>query len=440
MNGRRCQVVTLIAVVAATVPLAAQRQTVESAAALERWVAAVDGHTPGKPDASIEYATSIAYSGRVDLHTAYLLFIRVLRDETVVARSDMDTNVIEQARKVRTNPGPAAFLKRAAVLHTDALIFADRFPAPKDDAPAPLPRVVRETVDGFTSVARRTDAVPPLLLNEWITLTRDGELVGSTKADWKIPFARSLLDVLLRLPVEGSEKPAAFVGEWYHAVAAFLFARGDFADAGPHLEHGARVLPDNPHVLFDLGTGAETYGLPVYQVVFDDPAVRKPGMRAGLPSENKTNADAERAYRRTIAVDPAYVEAHVRLARLLERRGQIDEAASHIDSALAAKPTGVPGFYAYLIAGRIASTRGRFDEALHHYRSALGLYAHAQSALLGASHAALMGADLPAALKPLVQLARDETPDADPWLDYQLGAGRDSTALLEALWRRVARQ
>lgn len=426
----RCVILTSIAIAGASAPLGAQRQTLESVKALHRWVDAVNAHTPGQPDDSAGFVAGLTYSARVELNTSYSGFIRVLDGDTVTTRSALDTNVVTLAREVLQNPGAAVFLERAAILHADALIFARKFPRIVDDAPPPQPRA-REP--GATP---RGEPSPPLLYNHVLTMSRDGEVIGDAKADWNLPFARSLLEVLLRLPKASAGSPSAFVSQWYHALAAFLFAHGKYADAQTHLEAGVRVLPNDPQVFFDRGIQAETFGLPIYQVVLDDPAYRWGG--GGIPAEGKTNQEAERSYRRAVALDPSFVEARVRLARLLERRGQVDEAAAEIASALAANPTGVPGYYARIVAGRIASTRGRYDEALRHYRAALQLFAQAESALLGVSHAALMLADVPEALKPLAGMdKREDVLTSDPWWDYELGAGRDSEALLAALWARA---
>jgi tetratricopeptide (TPR) repeat protein len=278
----------------------------------------MDGGNPVAGLTALQTFSSRTLGVRVD--------VLVLQENFVRTRSEVESDAAALARTVRQRSGSEAFLKRAAMLHTDTLIFSGRFPRPPDDAPRPVPRTERER-------ARAVDT-PPLLYNEGISLARDG-----------------------------------------------------------------------------LG---------------------------GIPSANQTNGEAERLYRRTLAVDPSYVEARVRLARLLERRGQYKEADEQITVALDARPSGVPLFFAHLIAGRIASVRGRYEDALRHYRAASGLNAGAQSALLGASHAALMLADVREALGPLEQLAGSAArSEGDPWLDYEFGAGRDADALLTAVRSRV---
>src|SRR5262249_26526574 len=159
---------------------------------------------------------------------------------------------------------PAVFLKHAAVLHADAVSFAGRFPASPDDAPPPAaPR--RNSGDR----ERSREATPPLLTNERIVLTRDGQIISDAAVNWNLPFARSLLDVLVKPPVPAGHEEYEFVASWYHAVAAFLLAHRMNGDATSHLEHAARVLPNDARVLFDRGTYAEAIGLPIYQAVRD---------------------------------------------------------------------------------------------------------------------------------------------------------------------------
>jgi tetratricopeptide (TPR) repeat protein len=130
----------------------------------------------------------------------------------------------------------------------------------------------------------------------------------------------------------------------------------------------------------------------------------------------------------------------VRLARLLERRALYDEAAAHVDQALAATPGDTVAYFGHIVAGRIALARGRAADALGQYRAALAIFPDAQSALLGASQAAVMNSEVAAALT-LVQKLGDRTAafDADPWWNYNLGAGRDVDALMAALWARLSK-
>jgi tetratricopeptide (TPR) repeat protein len=430
-------------------PLQAQRVSLESLEALHRWGDAVNGHVPGVPDAAVRSVVAMTYAARLELNTSFPLFMRVLREDFIPTKSELERGVTAYARMIRNDPGTPTFLKRAAILHADAVVFASRFPSAPDDAPPIVPEQ-RSSASGNLGPSAR-EKRPPLLTNERITMTRDGQVLGDAKVNWNLPFARSLFDVLLKQELKGDAEPSCennldarcrvveigsrpvlrddyeFVAAWYHAVAAYLFARGMNGDAKWHLEAAARVLPDDPHLLFDRATYAEWFGLPIYQVIGDGQVV----------AEDKTNAEAERQYRRTLDVDPAYVEARVRLARLLDRRGRHDEAAAEVATALDEQPEAVVAFYAHVVAGHVASARGRYEEALGFYREASRLYGHAQSALLGASHAALMLADVPEALAPLARLGGAATQSADPWLDYGLGAGRDVNPLLIALWARA---
>ena len=50
-----------------------------------------------------------------------------------------------------------------------------------------------------------------------------------------------------------------------------------------------------------------------------------------------------------------------------------------------------------------------------------------------------MLADVPETLKPLEHLGTPDGTAADPWLDYQLSAGRDVNALLNTFWTKLAK-
>jgi hypothetical protein len=102
-------------------------------------------------------------------------------------------------------------------------------------------------------------------------------------------------------------------------------------------------------------------------------------------------------------------------------------------------PPRVVGLLAQLIDGRVELSRGRPHDSLGHYRAALEIFPNAQSALIGASHAAVIASEVAAAQEFLDRLGdRTGGLEADPWWTYHYGAGRDVDALLAAAWSRLS--
>ena len=399
---------------------------------LQNWIEAVNSHTPGRSDASVVTVSALSYQERKDLNAGMNFFLTALTSKKVIyASSEIGKHIANLARAARENPGADAFLKRAVVLHSDAGAYRRYFPVPSG-GPADVP-----------------SPVPPLLTSNRIVLDKDGQILGEVVANWNWPFARSLLDVIPR----GTDDP--FLGAWYHATATFMFANGWYGEATPHLQRAAAVLPEDARILFDRACYAEILGLPMHQVLLPDADVPRDrggafdwtGRRhtsqteeLGIPRAEVTNAEAERLFRHALRVDPSFVEARVRLARLLDLRKHHEEAAAELTIALAAHPTGEVAFYAHLFAGRAAQALGRIDEASRHYQDAAALFPDAQSALLASSQLALLGSDVPAALTPVQHLgARPSAFTADPWWQYHLGAGRDAEDMLSEVWAMVPR-
>jgi tetratricopeptide (TPR) repeat protein len=436
----RRAIVAAMSVALAFTPIGVHAQSRQSVEALESWIAAVDSHQPGKPDAAAGIVAALTYSDRGILNPAMTIFLAAVRGNSMSVKSDEHQKILEIYHEIRSNPGLAAFLERAAVLHADAAIFRDRFPEFVDDAPPP-PNIV---LPG----GRRAGDSSPLLANERVVLHTDGRVVGEASLNWNWTFARSLLDLLMAPAGRGRDAkhsdistPAdiAFVAEWYHATAAYMLAAGKHAELKTHLIHAAAVLPEDTHVLFDRACFAETLGLPLYQVLANDAYWdARTHISSGVPSEGETDAQAERLFRRTIEIDPAYAEARVRLARLLERRGAHDEAAAQIEQALAGSPPPSVEFFAHLVGGWIAQDRGDAKRSFDQYVAAGSLFPEAQSALLGASQAAAMRGDI-ATARSFVQKLSDRTAavDADPWWIYHLGPGRDVDSLMAALWAKI---
>ncbi len=406
--------------------------TTATVLAIGRWVAAVKDHKPGLHDAAVNDVSGLSFDARKTLNVGMPLFLSALMSRGGVIRTngDGEKDLVQLARETRQSPGPVAFLKRAAVLHSDAAISGER----------PIEPV------GAPAVPASVAAKSPLLTNHKLVADRDGEILGEEAANWNWPFARSRLDLI---PPSPGDDP--FVGAWYHATAAYMLSEGLHGEATPHLARAAAVLPDDARILFDRACYAETLGLPQTQVLLSDADVvallaQRSGRRIGLPRlrvsnlgiplAEVTNAEAEELFRRALRAEPSLVEARVRLARLLELRKHHQEAAVELNAALAAKPTGVLAYYAHLFAGRAAQGLGRIGDAAAQYRAAGALFPGAQSALLAQSQAALAGSDVPATLAPIQHLDMSSSA-SDPWWYYHLGPGRAAHALLAEMWSTV---
>ena len=450
----------------AAVPLAAgsqgHRKNINDAslAALDKWVAAVEAHAPGSVDASVVTVASWSHGDREDLNTGVELFLTALMGWTF----NTDGN---RAAQVITERGRAAgkdFLKRAAVLHSDAAAYNDLLPQKEFSESKPRGREREELQVGRGATPmglRYSEPIPPLLMEDRVILNQDGQILGHAVSTWNWPFARSLLDLLSAGSVRrifSDGKPARatdpFVSAWYHATTAYMFARGFYGDATPHLHHASMVLPDDPLAVFDRASYSEILGLPSQQALIPEPDIgqraraggepswKTPGSEpvVNIPAAGKTNAEAEDLFRRALTLDPSLVEARVRLARLLHVRGRRQEAAAELEVVFASKPVGVVAYYAHLFAGRVAESAGGRSEAAAHFTEASTLFPDAQSALLALSHHALLQADVPAAVAPVARLgARSANFDSDPWWKYDLAAGRDADVLLKQMWARVPR-
>ena len=423
---------------AAAVPSHVERApdeiTAATVAAVQRWVTAVNDHVPGQRDQHVGMVSALTFDDRRQMNAGMGFFLSFLKGRPQVIKTPPEERLAHLAAATRLIPGAEAFLKRAAVLHADTAVRREL-----DDVKEVEPAV------------RPPSGLPysPLLSQRSLIKSRDGEILGNTLADWNWAFARSLLALL-------SPKPAddPLVATWYHATSAFMFQKGLYAEVLPHLESAAALLPDDARILFDRACYAEIQGLPRKQVLLSDsdvmalrtarsrsPMDRTPAylLKLGIPPEDEANEEAERLFRLALRADPFFVEARVRLGRLLTVRKRHEEAASELATALAAKPTGALLFYAHLFAGRAAQGQGKIRDAVAHYQAASLLFPGAQSAELARSQAALLESDVPAALESIQRLDNSTTP-RDPWWWYHFAAGRDADALLREMWEQVPKR
>jgi Tfp pilus assembly protein PilF len=87
-----------------------------------------------------------------------------------------------------------------------------------------------------------------------------------------------------------------------------------------------------------------------------------------LDAERETWDEADACYRRAIALDPSYADAHCNLGSLLFNRGRRDEARVEFKRAVELSPRHVE---AHLNLGTLCEEDGADERALAHYRQSL---------------------------------------------------------------------
>ena len=435
--------------------------TPATAAAIRSWVEAVKTHVPGRVDDPVVTVARLSYAQREELNVGMEFFLHILVGGTYDTKGNRAAKEIAEIVHLAGTPD-VGLLPEASrhPSHGRSRVHrtASRSPSGAGEPRPPKSRMVEMRSGAGRTAIELEDSVPPLLTASRVVLHADGQVLNEEIASWNWPFARRLLDLLgvdKRRRGEANRSRAAmdpFVSAWYHAATAYMFATGSYGDVTPHLYQGAERLPDDAWMLFDRGCYAEILGLPMHQVLVperDTVGQRTSGHSYGnsqgslsvrIPPAEKTNAEAERLFRRALSIDPSLVEARVRLARLLDLRKRHEEAAAELKTALAGNATPVVKFYAHLFAGRATQSLGQSDIAAGHYQDALALFPDAQSALLASSQLALFRSNVAATLEPVQRLgAGSAVFTADPWWRYYLAAGRDADALLKAVWTSVPR-
>jgi len=388
-------------------------QATEPLAGVERlrdWLTAVERHEPGKVD---EPALAISRWSRFELDAAWA-DLRALLDRASGMVSRNQRSGDEATTKTGSGPltladvkdllgltddeirrrDPTRIVKRGAVLHADLAVFVS------------LGLLVDHS-RGYGTF-----------------LVDDGRRVGSGTRDYHWEFGRALLDAVK--PDPGGD---GMVQLWYWASSAFMTYRSDLAGLEPHTEHARRLLPTSAVPQFFSGVLHETFASPRIQA-----AIR--GTTTEIGSDESESRKAARFFRQTIALDPAFVEARLRLGRALGFAGRHADAAAELQAVASATDDPVLQYYANLSLGREEQALGHPDEARSAFERAAALCPRAQSPYLALSQLSRRYGDKAGArraLQPVLDLPARESEREDPWWDYHISAGRHADVLLTQL-------
>ncbi len=401
------------------------RQTKPRIRLLKVWIAAVHAHVPGSSD---QAAASIAAWDRSDLIRLrpFVLALvgsvpdprRVRVSSIRLSRADA-AEVRELATTALGSRSANDFIKRAALLHSDVVLRASSLRTVLDSRPL-QPQVWSRNNSGASLQTPLVIARGP-----------DGRFEGTELGNLNWDYARDLLDEVTPLPA-----PDETVRLWYRSVGAWFASGYSFGEAFTHFQRANKLLPDDPGVLFGDGAIQETFASPRIQDYVR--VTQLPGQQRFLwvTSARDHLEKAERLFLRTLRFDPGFVEAKLRLARVIDQQGRHDEALAKLTEVVEARPDRVLMFYAHLFRGDAERALLRYDAARQSYQQALELFPRAQSARIALSHLARQRSDQEAALSlllPTLSASPVGRQEDDPWWDYHRGDGRHAEELLERL-------
>lgn len=407
--------IALALVLARAAPAAAEQLAVPL---FSDWCHAVATHTPGEPDDALALAARWTHA---DLERLRPIAEAIGGFETSgeAARnrqSDLDARARLVCDGLRAPGGAARFRVRALLLHTDVVTVSGRRP---ESVAAPVARHLK-------SQWEREEAERRVLLR-----ADDGRAGGYELATLHWELAMGLLAVIR------AEHPAhPLVPLWYRTVGAYLASESRFGEATPHFERARRVVPDDAGVLYGEACLQETLGSPRVQDV-----VRTTELPNGLRILDVAAPDVhlQRAallLRRSLSQQPAFVDARIRLGRILTLQGLVAEARDVLAPLDAATGlTARQSFLVQMFTGDAALAAGTLADAVQAFERATHFFPQAQSARIALAHARRVSGDREAAreaLRPSLEV-RAATRGSDPWSSYYTGDAEH----LEELWRAL---
>jgi tetratricopeptide (TPR) repeat protein len=156
--------------------------------------------------------------------------------------------------------------------------------------------------------------------------------------------------------------------------AEFLFSAGQFQQALQLAKHCLMLDSQNAHLFSFAGVCAVTLGDPAEAERFwrrsiaIDPAIPEVHFNLGLLlAKNRQEEEAEQCYRRAISLDPRNAEAYCNLGNLLNDGKREEEAEACYQSAIALNPRFEAAYYNL---GNARLKRGEWEEAEQCYRQA----------------------------------------------------------------------
>jgi hypothetical protein len=217
---------------------------------------------------------------------------------------------------------------------------------------------------------------------------------------------------LVRHPLD----PDDFEAEWAYAALTMLQGVIQPVAVGPFIERTMERFPHDPRFVLLRAINSEQRSLPGTRLtIYEAPGAPRPAITEVVREQ----------YLQAIQLSSVSAEARIRLAWMLYRSGNPNEALSQLMQAGAAPlpDTGLR-YLQQLFLGHVFSAIGDHDRSIAAYRAAASIVPGAQSARVGLMNALLLRGERPEAeaLAEHIQGTRDQS--QDPWWSYWQGQYR----------------
>jgi tetratricopeptide (TPR) repeat protein len=257
--------------------------------------------------------------------------------------------------------------------------------------------------------------------------------------------ARQVIDhprfsLVTKIRPELQDAHARFRRDIYLGVLWALQADQDYSGLTQHLERIGGVYPEDGDVELAFGSFEEYQGSSAVIRALRPPTAL---MASGPWRQNAQQArlkSAEKYFREALKLDSSLVEARMRLGRVLQQRGLMQDARTELEAAFG-QPGAPPAirYLASIFLIDVLEAEGNRAAALARARDLTARYPECQSAHLTLSRAYEARGQRAAALAALAPLWKEEKARtcADPWWNYYLGQTWRMAAWIASLRERV---
>jgi Flp pilus assembly protein TadD len=205
----------------------------------------------------------------------------------------------------------------------------------------------------------------------------------------------------------------AFEKKWFLAVSHRLRDLHRYKSAWQLLEAAREKFPEDLEIRMEIAA--------VWEM-------------EGCHDEAELLDRAENEYRTILQIKPDHVEAHLRLARVLQLQGRLEEATREIKSILDHAYDARTELIAYILLGNIHNQRGEVAQEVESFRAAVEIDPHNQVAAVALSHALHRAGDLAGSQRVIERLLTPTDPklsNPDEWWRFQLASSEHLDSLLE---------